>query len=256
MKTIAITMDKGGVGKTTIAYNLAFGLARQGQRVLVMDTDPQGTLSKNLSKGSMQGRGVADLIAPDPDQPPPEPVVVRENLDLLPATPKLRDVEFLKDADLFWRLRDAKAHYEGKYDYCLMDSRPSLGPLTLIMLVAADKVLIPLEADTLSTQELPPLLHTIKVVQTRYGNEDLGILGLVLCRVDVRTSLARDARELLKQGFGDKVFDTWIPTYARIRECIGHGKDIFEYDQDDKGPGASATVFQNFINEFLRRSAA
>lgn len=254
MKTIAIAMDKGGVGKTTLTYNLASGLVRRGLRVLVIDADPQGTLSRSLCPQFIEGRGVADYIVPEKDAAAPEPVQVRERFHLLPATAKLRDVEFSKDGELYWRLKEGLVRLESHYDFCLIDNRPSLGPLTLCVLVAADEILIPVECDVLSIQELPPLLKTIQIVQKRYGRPDLKILGLVMNRVDVRTTLARQVRDTLKRGFEGQVFSAWIPQNVRIRESLGHRKDIFEYDVDAKGKrGVGAAVFDTFLDEFLTR---
>lgn len=257
MKTVAIAMDKGGVGKTTITYNLAHGLARHGKRVLVVDADPQGTLSRSLLPGADEGTGIADYLLPGEGAGCPDPLPIRERLDLLPSTPKLRDVEFSKDSELYWRMRERLQRLAVRYDYCLMDNRPSLGPLTLCVFVAADQVLIPVECDVLSIQELPPLLKTIQVVQKRYGRPDLGILGFVMNRVDVRTALAHQVREMLRQGFDGQVFSAWIPQNARIRESLGHRKDIFEYDVDEKGRlGTGATNFELFLDEFVKRCSS
>jgi chromosome partitioning protein len=266
MHTVAIAMDKGGVGKSTLTLNLAVGLAQRGQRVLLVDADPQGSITDNLLPGlvpdapgaseyltaSLEEEGVSreEIIASLP-----EPYVVREErLFLLPATAKLRDVEFRKEEALYWRLRASLALIADKFDICLIDNRGALGPLTICALVATDFVIIPIEGDVLSTQKLPPLLKTIDIVKTRYGNSTLKILGIVLNKIDIRTTLSKEIIDLVRQSYQGEVFDTRIPLYTRIREAIGHGKGISEYDVDSKNrPGPAARAYDEFVNEFLRR---
>lgn len=266
MKIVAVAMDKGGVGKTTIALNLAAGLVRKGKRVLLADADPQGSITENLLPNlPPDAPGLVDYFtaplreegaqAHDILKVLPHPIdVPNAGLSILPATARLREVEFRRDEGLYWRLAQSLRLIGDRFDVCLIDNRGALGPLTICALVAAESILIPIEADVLSVQKLPPLLRTIEIVRTRYGNPTLKVLGIVLNRVDVRTTLAREVTESLRQSFNGVVFESRIPENVRVREAIGHSKSIFDYDSDEKGgSGRGAQAYQALVDEFMRR---
>lgn len=266
MKIVAVAMDKGGVGKTTLTLNLAAGLARRGKRILLVDADPQASITENLLPAlAADSGGVVDyFVAPLREEgiAPvellrvlPQPIEIASlGLWLLPATPRLREVEFRRDEGIYWRLAQSLRAIGDRFDVCLIDNRGALGPLTICALVAAESALIPIEADVLSVQKLPPLLRTVEIVRTRYGNPSLRVLGIVLNRVDMRTTLAREVTESLRQNFNGAVFDTRIPENVRIREAIGHAKAIFDYDADEKvGAGRGSLAYQALVDEFIRR---
>ena len=243
-KTIAITNQKGGVGKTTTTANLGIGLARAGKRVLLVDADPQGSLTISLGWPQLDDLSytLADAIEKILEEDEPECSLDgilhhAEGVDLMPANIELSGIEATLVNALSREsiLRQYLTPLQERYDYILIDCPPSLGMLTINALAAASSILIPVQAEYLPAKGLEQLLHTFKRVR-RQINPQLQIDGIVLTMVNSRTNFSKEIIAMLHEAYGDqiKVFDTRIPTSVRAQEAGVIGKSIFAYDPSGK----------------------
>ncbi|MDA0661341.1 MAG: ParA family protein [Proteobacteria bacterium] len=231
-RIIAVANQKGGVGKTTTAINLATALAAVGRRVLVVDLDPQGNASTGLGiESARRTRGTYDLLLGEitldqalVDTAVPGLAVIPSTMDLSAAELELVDMERRQDL-----LRDAIRRATNRFDYVLIDCPPALGLLTLNGLVAADTVLVPLQCEFLALEGLSQLVRTIDRVTSTF-NPQLKLEGIVLTMYDSRNKLSSLVSDDVRSYFGDKVYDTVIPRNVRVSEAPSHGKPVLLYD--------------------------
>ena len=249
MKTISICNQKGGVGKTTTAINTAAYLAEVGQRVLLVDLDPQGNATSGLGidKKTLTLSSYHLLI----DQQDPRSIIRPtsvEKLAILPSTIDLTgaEVELVPQDRREFRLRERLASLQEAFDFILIDSPPSLGLLTINGLVAADRVLIPLQCEYYALEGLSQLLKTIELVKSTL-NPSLEVEGIVLTMADHRTNLANEVITEAKTYFKEKVFNTIIPRSVRLSESPGFGKPISLYD----GTSTGAQRYRALAHELL-----
>lgn len=253
-KTIALVNQKGGVGKTTSTINLGVGLASQGNKVLLVDGDPQHSLTIGLGITDPDNLehtlNTAMLAEIEGETPKWEEGIIhhREGVDLLPANDELAGIELRLFSAMSREqvLKSVLSHVKDRYDYILIDGMPSLGIVTVNVLVAADSVIIPSEPDFLSTKGMNLLLKTIGRVR-RQINPRLKIDGIVVTKVDSRTNIAKNIIAALRTTLDGsiRVFDTEIPRSVRAAEASGEGKSIFAFDPK----GRVAQAYTNLTKE-------
>ncbi len=254
-RIIAIVNQKGGVGKTTTAVNLAAALAACGQRTLVIDLDPQGNASTGVGiPARARTIGVYDVLIGEAELSDAAIPTETPNFDIVPSTMDLSgaEIELVDMPRREWRLADAMARARAAggdgYAYILIDCPPSLGLLTLNALTAADGALAPLQAEFLALEGLSHLKRTIDLVAERL-NPRLSLEGIVITMIDRRMRLAEAVAEEVRGHFGDIVYKAEIPRNVRVSEAPSHGKPVLLYDLGC--PGSRA--YLKLAREFLKR---
>lgn len=247
---IAITNQKGGVGKTTTSVNLAYFLAKAGRKTLLVDFDPQGNATSGLGIDKQQlGATMTEVIT---GQIPMENVILPtdfKRLFLAPSTPHLAntEVELAQAEGRFVRLRRALEKLEG-YDYIIIDSPPSLSLLTVNGLIAARYVLIPVQAEFYALEGMGQLIETMKLIRKGL-NPQLEILGVLPTMMDSRTTLSGQVHDEIKKHFPDRIFKTTIPRNIRLAEAPSHGVPVGDYDRFSKG----ARAYKLLTKEVMER---
>lgn len=243
-RIIALANQKGGVGKTTSAVNIAVELSRRGARVLLVDVDPQGNASSSLGLDKRDldatvydlliARAALDgVIVPD----------IRPSLDLIPANSALAgaEVELVDFSDRAVRLRDALAATGDRYDAVVIDSPPSLGFLTVNALCAAQHVIVPIQCEYLALEGLGQLIGTIDLVKKQL-NPELDLTGVLMTMYDARTRLSAQVVEEVRRYFPQRTFATVVPRSVRLAEAPSFGQSIAEYDAASRGAAAYRAV--------------
>ncbi|KSU59095.1 sporulation initiation inhibitor Soj [[Bacillus] enclensis] len=236
-RIIAVTNQKGGVGKTTTSVNLGACLAYIGQKVLLVDIDPQGnaTSGVGVEKGDVH-QCIYDVLVDDVDVKETIKQSKVENLSIVPATISLAgaEIELVPTISREVRLKKALEKVKGDFDYIIIDCPPSLGLLTINALTASDAVVIPVQCEYYALEGLSQLLSTVRLVQ-KHLNHDLMIDGVLLTMLDARTNLGIQVIEEVKKYFQDKVYRTIIPRNVRLSEAPSHGEPIIIYDAKSRG---------------------
>lgn len=251
MRVLAITNQKGGVGKTTTAVNLAASLAEQGQRVLLVDLDPQGnaTTGCGITKRDALPTVYQLLLGLSPFSA----VCIKSSygFDLLPANRELAgaEVELVGVENREFRLREALGVVASHYDFILLDCPPALNMLTVNGLVAANAVLIPMQCEYYALEGLSDLVETLRKVRAKL-NPTLEIDGLVRTMFNGQSSLAKQVSGELDQHFGNKVYNTIVPRNVRLAEAPSYGKPVLAFDRSSKG----AQAYLELASEIMTRS--
>lgn len=253
-KIIAVTNQKGGVGKTTTAINLAAALAIAGRTVLLVDCDPQGNATSGLGlKGQRAERGTIYEGLTDSGDDTSAGFILTTTVDglsLIPANRELAgaEIELIAFADRERRLQRLLDPLRGQFDFIIIDSPPSLGLLTLNALVAADSVLIPVQAEYYALEGLGHLTKTLRLVRGSL-NANLEIEGILLTMFDPRNNLAQEVEGEVRKHFGDKVYRTVIPRNVTLGEAPSYGKPVLLYDIRSKGAQSYLSLAKEMLNE-------
>lgn len=256
MNVIAIANQKGGVGKTTTALNLSAGLALRGQRVLLVDLDPQANCTSGLGIEAPEGSSMYPVLIGEATVQQQILPTGRENLSIVPSEMDLAGVEIdlARGDDHLSRLRNILQGLKPNdlFEYCILDTPPSLGILMTSALAASDEILIPLQCEWFGLEGLAKIVHVIDQIRDSGANPGLKLEGIVMTMFDGRTLLSRQVVEEVGRFFPDQVYQTAVPRTIRIGEAPSHGKSIFEHDP----AGTGSAAYGQLADEFLTRHAA
>ena len=248
-KIISITNQKGGVGKTTTCVNLAAFVAKAGNKVLVIDMDPQGNASSAVGvEPTKDDNTIYEVLIGECSAKEAIYPSVMEGLDVLPSTVDLSgaEVELVHLNNRENILKEALAQVKREYNYIFIDCPPSLSLLTVNALTATDSIIIPIQCEYFALVGLGQLMNTVKLIK-KHLNPTIEIEGVLLTMKDARSNLVNQVAEEIQKYFKEKVYNTFIPRNIRLAESPSHGKPITMYDAKSKG----ALAYQNLANEFL-----
>jgi chromosome partitioning protein len=251
-RVIAVVNQKGGVGKTTTALNVAASLALEGLSTLLIDCDPQANTTSGLGLPRNAERiSIYDLLLGEVTAAETIVPTSIANLSLIPGTRNLigANVELVGVDRREFRLRDAIESVRRSYDFVLLDCPPALDLLTLNALVAADRLLVPMQAEYFALEGISELISTLDAISASF-NPDLGLEGVLLTMYDDRTNLSQQVRENLQSFFGERLFGTTIPRNVRLAEAPSHGQPAVTYDPKSRG----AEAYREVTRELLKRN--
>ncbi len=249
-KIISLVNQKGGVGKTTTAVNLASYLANIGKQVLLVDIDPQGNATSGIGiDQSALEYGLYEALLGEKSIFDVSKRTFSDRLRVVPSTPDLAGagIELVNMDNREFRLQKILSEVRDEYDYIIIDGPPSLGLLTVNSLTAADEVLIPIQSEYYALEGLSQLLETISLIQNNL-KPDLGIMGAVVTMYDKRNNLSSQVMNELKEHFPNKLFKTVIPRSVRLAEAPSHGQSILHYDPRSKGGQAYEKLAKEVVD--------